>query len=119
MAATQSELRLARLIDEREHTQTLHEGKLADVGDDHHEDRRQQQPLQEAEDDERLHVRRKRHQDSRPDSGIIAAVITRLRPSTSASAPVNGAVSAIASVDAVMVALTSAASAPNSWRQPR
>jgi hypothetical protein len=46
-------------------------------------------------------------------------VITRLRPSTSASAPVNGAVSAIASVDAVMVALTSAASAPNSWRQPR
>ena len=34
MAATQSELRLARLIDEREHTQTLHEGKLADVGDD-------------------------------------------------------------------------------------
>jgi hypothetical protein len=31
MAATQSELRLARLIDEREHTQTLHEGKLADI----------------------------------------------------------------------------------------
>ena len=30
-SATQSELRLARLIDEREHTQTLHEGKLADV----------------------------------------------------------------------------------------
>ena len=31
MAGTQSELRLARLIDEREHTQTLHEGKLADI----------------------------------------------------------------------------------------
>jgi len=29
--ATQSELRLARLIDEREHTQKLHEGKLADI----------------------------------------------------------------------------------------
>ena len=31
MSGTQSELRLARLIDEREHTQTLHEGKLADI----------------------------------------------------------------------------------------
>ena len=40
---------------------------------------------------------------------IIAAVITRFLPSTSASAPVNAAVSAIASVDAVMIALISAA----------
>ena len=29
--ATQSELRLARLIDEREHTQNLHEGKLQEI----------------------------------------------------------------------------------------
>ena len=40
--------------------------------------------------------------------------MTRLRPSTSAIAPVNGAVSAIASVLAVMMVLISAAPTPNS-----
>ena len=44
----------------------------------------------------------------------IAAVITRFRPSTSAIAPVNGAVSAIASALAVMMVLISAAPTPNS-----
>ena len=39
----------------------------------------------------------------------IAAVISRLRPTTSASAPVNGAVSAIATVPAVISALISPA----------
>ena len=39
----------------------------------------------------------------------IAATITRLRPSTSATAPVNGAVSATASVLTVMMVETSAA----------
>ena len=33
MSGTQSELRLARLIDEREQTHKLHEGKLEDLGD--------------------------------------------------------------------------------------
>ena len=45
----------------------------------------------------------------------IAAVMTRLRPSTSAIAPVNGAVSAMASVLAVMMVLMVAAPTPNSW----
>ena len=44
----------------------------------------------------------------------IAATITRLRPSTSASAPVNGAVTATASVQTVMMVETCAALAPNS-----
>ena len=44
----------------------------------------------------------------------IAAVISRLRPSTSASAPVNGAVSAIATVAAVMSVLISPALTENS-----
>ena len=43
-----------------------------------------------------------------------AAVIRRLRPRTSASAPVNGAVSAIAKVLAVISALISPAPTPNS-----
>ena len=45
-----------------------------------------------------------------------AAVIRRLRPRTSASAPVNGAVSAIAAVPAVINALISPAPTPN-WRE--
>ena len=44
----------------------------------------------------------------------IAATITRLRPSTSAIAPVNGAVTATAKVLTVMMVDTSAALAPNS-----
>jgi len=44
----------------------------------------------------------------------IAAVISRLRPSTSAMAPVNGAVMAIASVPAVIMVLISAGPTPNS-----
>ena len=44
----------------------------------------------------------------------MAAAITRLRPSTSAMAPVNGAVKAMASVLAVMIVLISAAPTPNS-----
>ena len=47
-------------------------------------------------------------------STAIAAVMTRLRPSTSAAAPLNGAVSATASVPAVMVALIAAALTENS-----
>jgi hypothetical protein len=43
-----------------------------------------------------------------------AAVISRLRPRTSASAPVNGAVSAMAAVDAVISALICPAPTPNS-----
>ncbi len=58
-----------------------------------------------------------------PDSGSItpgtssstmAATMTRLRPSTSAIAPVNGAVAATASVLAVMIRLAAAAPTPNS-----
>ena len=44
----------------------------------------------------------------------MAVTITRFRPSTSATAPVNGAVRATASVLAVMMAEISAAPAPNS-----
>ena len=44
----------------------------------------------------------------------MAAVMTRLRPSTSATAPVNGAVRAMASALAVMMVLISAAPTPNS-----
>src|SRR5262245_60716318 len=44
----------------------------------------------------------------------MAAVITRFLPKRSASAPVNGAVMAIANVLAVMMPLISAAPAPNS-----
>ena len=44
----------------------------------------------------------------------IAAVMRRLRPSTSAAAPVNGAVSAMASVPAVIRELICAAPTPNS-----
>jgi hypothetical protein len=44
----------------------------------------------------------------------VAAVMTRFLPSTSATAPVNGAVSAIASALAVMIALISATPVPNS-----
>jgi hypothetical protein len=44
----------------------------------------------------------------------MAAVMTRLRPSTSATAPVNGAVSAIAKVEAVMMVLICAAPTWNS-----
>jgi hypothetical protein len=44
----------------------------------------------------------------------IAAVMTRFLPSTSATAPVKGAVNAMASVLAVMMALISAAPTPNS-----
>ncbi len=47
-------------------------------------------------------------------SANIAATITRLRPSTSATAPVKGAVSATASVLTVMMVETSAAPASNS-----
>ena len=47
-------------------------------------------------------------------SASIEAVITRLRPITSATAPLNGAVSATASVPAVMVALMTAALTENS-----
>jgi hypothetical protein len=47
-------------------------------------------------------------------SATIEAVITRLRPITSATAPLNGAVSATASVPAVMVALMTAALTENS-----
>ena len=46
-------------------------------------------------------------------SATIDAVITRLRPITSATAPLNGAVSATASVPAVMVALMTAALTEN------
>ena len=45
----------------------------------------------------------------------IATTITRLRPRTSAIAPVNGAVNATASVETVMMVETSAAPAPNSF----
>src|ERR1700674_3033906 len=44
----------------------------------------------------------------------IAATITRFRPRTSATAPVNGAVKATARVLTVMMAEISAALAPNS-----
>ena len=44
----------------------------------------------------------------------MAAVMTRLRPNTSATAPVNGAVRAMASALAVMMVLISAAPTPNS-----
>jgi len=44
----------------------------------------------------------------------MAAVMIRFRPSTSAAAPVNGAVKAIASALAVMMLLISAAPTPNS-----
>ncbi len=44
----------------------------------------------------------------------MAATITRFRPSTSAIAPVNGAVTATASVDTVMMVETWAALAWNS-----
>ena len=44
----------------------------------------------------------------------LATVIRRLRPSTSASAPVKGAVSAMAAVGAVIMALMSPAPTPNS-----
>jgi hypothetical protein len=44
----------------------------------------------------------------------IAAVMTRFLPSTSATAPVKGAVNAMASVLAVMMVLISAAPTPNS-----
>jgi hypothetical protein len=44
----------------------------------------------------------------------MAAVITRFLPSTSAIAPVNGAVKAMASALAVMIVLISAAPTPNS-----
>jgi len=44
----------------------------------------------------------------------IAAAMTRFLPRTSATAPVNGAVKAMASVLAVMIALISAAPTPNS-----
>ena len=43
-----------------------------------------------------------------------AAVIRRLRPSTSASAPVKGAVTAMAALEAVISALISPAPTPNS-----
>jgi hypothetical protein len=44
----------------------------------------------------------------------IAAVMSRLRPSTSAAAPVNGAVNAMARVLAVIMALICAAETLNS-----
>ncbi len=44
----------------------------------------------------------------------IAAVMSRLRPSTSAAAPVNGAVNAMARVLAVIMALICAGVTPNS-----
>ena len=47
-------------------------------------------------------------------SANMAVTMTRLRPSTSATVPVNGAVSATASVLAVMILAISAAPAPNS-----
>ena len=47
-------------------------------------------------------------------SSAMAATITRFRPSTSDSAPVNGAVAATASVPAVMIRLASAAPTPYS-----
>ena len=47
-------------------------------------------------------------------SSAIATTITRFRPSTSDSAPVNGAVAATASVPAVMIGLASAAPTPYS-----
>ena len=49
----------------------------------------------------------------------IAATITRLRPSTSAIAPVNGAVSATASVPAVMMVETCGGAGAEFLRQQR
>jgi hypothetical protein len=51
---------------------------------------------------------------SGPVAMIMAATITRLRPSTSAIAPANGAESAMASVVAVIVKLICAGLASNS-----
>src|SRR5262249_35120641 len=87
---------------------------IADIGDSDREDRRKQQTL------------RKRQAMSACTSGAsaapvkgtttanIAAAMTRFLPSTSATAPVNGAVKAMARVLAVMIALISAAPTPNS-----
>ena len=88
---------------------------VADIGDRHGEDRRQQQALDEAPDD-RAPARpaRTRSPIVGTTTAHIAAAITRLRPSTSAIAPVNGAVSAMASALAVMIVLISAAPTPNS-----
>ena len=61
-----------------------------------------------------LQARRQRHHLAGTSSSTMAATITRLRPSTSDSAPVNGAVAATASVPAVMIMLASAAPTPNS-----
>jgi hypothetical protein len=47
-------------------------------------------------------------------SSAMAMTMTRRRPSTSDSAPVNGAVTATASVPAVMIRLASAAPTPYS-----
>ena len=47
-------------------------------------------------------------------TATIAVVMMRFLPRTSASAPVNGAVNAMAKVLAVMIALISAGPAPNS-----
>ena len=48
-------------------------------------------------------------------STIMAVTMTRLRPSTSATVPENGAISATANVLAVMIAEMPSASTPNSF----
>ena len=93
---------------------------VADIGDGDGEDRRQQQALDEAPEDERP---RTSPASATPAIGTttasIAAVMTRLRPSTSAMAPVNGAVKAIASALAVMMVLISAGADTELARQRR
>ena len=76
---------------------------VADIGDDDGEDRRHQKALDEAPEHELRHALTANVMITVGTvMANIAAVISRLRPSTSASAPVNGADSAIAAVLAVI-----------------
>ena len=88
---------------------------LADIGDRDGEDRRQQQALDEAPEHQRAETRATRPTIAvGTTSANIAATMRRLRPSASATAPVKGAMSATAKVEALTVRLTAAGVASNS-----
>ena len=86
---------------------------VADIGDGDGENRRQHQPLHERQNTSADSVGAKAAISVGSVSTSMAVTITRLRPSTSATVPVNGAVNATASVLAVRMVEISAGPAPN------
>ena len=76
---------------------------LVDVGHDDHDDAGHEHSLHESPEDELLQVLRGCRQQRRNGQRVKRGTITFLRPTDSASSPMNGAVSATARIVALTV----------------